>query len=426
MNKILAFPDVDVEHGHWRPVISLADKLQAIDGRTVEVTFMGTLDCQKIVSDDYKDDYKTIFNEIYPLGYTARVKEKSAGQHSKLEHLNSIANGYLDSVIADMAPELILCGYFVSLEALLFHYKYNIPIAISTSYLRHPQETPQAMAFKYLANIPSKICAKLMNDAVRTGEDEEIADTYDGSLQSIRSFISPLENVWEIIPCPAVFDFPNYSHRGGTVYIEPSIIQSSPDGDSENRIIYATAGSRVNDYYDDAKRMFEMLIEMLNLPGMGNYELKIAAGKDMCRDLQKYSSMRVSLLQWADQAAILQTASVAVIHGGLASIKECIYYGVPTVVVPLGKDQMENALRVRKHRVGVYGLVDDMAAAKFRQLVTAAETDTFIKRDLPRMQTVFQDDENKTETDGVSKILDILDGNYWYDSDDVPEDTDGE
>ncbi|MFW5960632.1 MAG: hypothetical protein ACOCSE_05890, partial [Chitinivibrionales bacterium] len=69
MGNILIWPDISYEPGHWRPVISMAKKLQA-QGHTVN--FLVTPDCNKII-DPYNQEgiftLTTIFPQLYPKGY---------------------------------------------------------------------------------------------------------------------------------------------------------------------------------------------------------------------------------------------------------------------------------------------------------------------------------------------------------------------
>jgi zeaxanthin glucosyltransferase len=65
----------------------------------------------------------------------------------------------------------------------------------------------------------------------------------------------------------------------------------------------------------------------------------------------------VYLFNPAPQLALLQRASVFVSHGGINSIKESIYAGVPMLIYPRDPrmDQNGNAARVKFHKLGLHG-----------------------------------------------------------------------
>jgi UDP:flavonoid glycosyltransferase YjiC (YdhE family) len=53
------------------------------------------------------------------------------------------------------------------------------------------------------------------------------------------------------------------------------------------------------------------------------------------------------------QLEILQRARVFVTHGGASSLREAIYFGVPTIVLPGWLDQFGNGARVVHHGLGL-------------------------------------------------------------------------
>ncbi|MFE0171795.1 macrolide family glycosyltransferase [Streptomyces sp. NPDC059002] len=55
---------------------------------------------------------------------------------------------------------------------------------------------------------------------------------------------------------------------------------------------------------------------------------------------------------WVPQRAVLARASLAVHHGGMATVMECLYHGVPSLVVPRLREQAGNALRLRELGLG--------------------------------------------------------------------------
>jgi UDP:flavonoid glycosyltransferase YjiC (YdhE family) len=77
------------------------------------------------------------------------------------------------------------------------------------------------------------------------------------------------------------------------------------------------------------------------------------------------------------QLAILARAQAAIVHGGLGTIKECIWFGVPMLVLPGDHDQPANAARVAHHGLGFArarrGLTADAIAALLRRLLDEGE-----------------------------------------------------
>lgn len=55
---------------------------------------------------------------------------------------------------------------------------------------------------------------------------------------------------------------------------------------------------------------------------------------------------------YVPQTFILPRCDLAIIHGGNNSINECLYYGVPTIVMPVFFDQFDNAQRIEDLGLG--------------------------------------------------------------------------
>ncbi len=58
---------------------------------------------------------------------------------------------------------------------------------------------------------------------------------------------------------------------------------------------------------------------------------------------------------WVPQTRVLQSADAAVVHAGIATLNECIHFGVPMLVYPFKQttDQMGNAARIAYHNLGI-------------------------------------------------------------------------
>ena len=400
MAKILFFPDVYQEEGHWLPIVTLA---QNIRNRGHEVAFMGIADCEHIIEPYfYKNEsnpiFKTIFQNTYPLGYTRSNPHKSISERWKPAHLLDIVNGGLDELINNtFTPDLIVGGYFASLETLLMHYRYGIKFIITTTYLRHPDDDPGVRALQNLFGMPEPMSRKILEDSAYKEADEI---EFDENI--FYNFVKPLEETFELIPCPREFQFDNYKFdsdidpvNGLVKFVEPCVVRHlyGPSSSEwmngidhnilyapEKRLIFATVGSQAQDYKDTARRWFEQMILMMKSPGMQDFHLLISMGPDLIREEWELPN-NVTIHSWVPQFNVLDFCVAAFIHGGLATIKECIYKNVPFVILPHGKDQMDNALRMLRTDIGhlahaevsTSGDLQDMFLRNFRQNKIAGE-----------------------------------------------------
>jgi len=150
---------------------------------------------------------------------------------------------------------------------------------------------------------------------------------------------------------------------------------------------------------------------------MENYVLALAVGSKVLQDLKREYGVdtafprlpaNVRLYDWVSQLDVMAKADVVFMHGGLATIKESIWEEVPIVIVPHGKDQVDNALRIRRSGVGLVADAVDLTAKDLRQLLTAAISSTWVRQGLSRMKAVFQAADTKPTKDSVTVISGVL------------------
>jgi UDP:flavonoid glycosyltransferase YjiC (YdhE family) len=419
MSKVIIWPDIYKEQGHWLPCISLAKSLKDAGYTTVEL--MGIPDTQAIVT-PYGFAFNSVLGSVYPAGYSLENKLEPVDQRWKPHHLLPIVRGALDGVFktASILPNLLISGYFTALETLLISYKYNLPFVLITTFLRHPEDLPSLHAKTKLLYMPKAVAQAIIDGVVgpaRAG-------------MTIDDFVQPLnaDNRPEIIPCPQDFDFTDadWVHRKTTTYVEPMILRTPVPPASPivplvipagKTLMYGTSGSQVQDYEFRARQFFRNLIAMMQTQGMDSYQLVLAVGTKLLAQLnveygvdinQSTLPANVLLFDWVSQLDIVKAADVVFIHGGLATIKESIWEQVPIVIVPHGKDQMDNALRIKRNGVGVASEVTELTPLDLRRLLTQATSSTWIRQNLQRMQGIFQTAESKSPKDSIKVIRTVV------------------
>src|SRR5258706_14217271 len=78
-------------------------------------------------------------------------------------------------------------------------------------------------------------------------------------------------------------------------------------------------------------------------------------------------------------------------HGGLGSIKECILFGVPMMVFPLGRDQPRNAARVVYHRLGLRADIRNVSTDIIQSLIDRVDRDPSFKTSAEVMGKRFRE-----------------------------------
>ena len=86
------------------------------------------------------------------------------------------------------------------------------------------------------------------------------------------------------------------------------------------------------------------------------WELVLSLGGHLSPEVLGELPPNVHVFKWVPQLKILEVTHCAIIHAGISSINECLYYKVPMVVYSiLIRDQNGNAARVAYHGLGIAG-----------------------------------------------------------------------
>jgi len=155
------------------------------------------------------------------------------------------------------------------------------------------------------------------------------------------------------------------------------------------KLVYCALGTAGNTY-PGALAFLERVVEALR--GLDGWDVVLAAG-DFCQEvaqtIARAAVPHFVVVRDAPQLALLKRTDVMLTHGGLGSIKECIYFGVPMVVFAGSSDQIGNGARVAHHQLGAVGDLRRSSAADIRALVTQVTSSAAIRAKVARMQQAF-------------------------------------
>ncbi|MGQ0592976.1 MAG: nucleotide disphospho-sugar-binding domain-containing protein [Gammaproteobacteria bacterium] len=202
----------------------------------------------------------------------------------------------------------------------------------------------------------------------------------------------------EIVLCPKEFDFPQ-AEKPGRYYAEASIDVDRDQPpfpweslDGMSPLVYCALGTLTWFPQSRYRAFYQAVIDASR--SRPNWQWVVALGDIL--PVQDFRDVpdNVILVNQAPQLQLLKRASMMITHGGTNTIKECIYYGVPMVVYPLGYDHPGNAARVVYHGLGVKGTFLKVTAEQVRDLVNSVNSDPYYRMQVRLMQAKFREVED--------------------------------
>jgi len=97
----------------------------------------------------------------------------------------------------------------------------------------------------------------------------------------------------------------------------------------------------------------------------------------------------VEVRRFLPHSALLPDASLVVTHAGMGTLMAAFAAGVPTLCLPLGRDQPDNAARVEELGAGT-SLAPDADAAEIRRAVEAALASEALRKGSRRMAAAIR------------------------------------
>lgn len=153
-----------------------------------------------------------------------------------------------------------------------------------------------------------------------------------------------------LFPPDLEIDDPGSACHGG-----PTIDVDRVDGSGDDygvmpgqSLVYASLGT-LTAKYPGAQRLLRSILAAIG--ARPRLHLLLATGRGVA--VTERVPANCTIREHVPQLDVLRRAAAVITHGGLGTLKECIYFGVPMVVAPFSFDQFGNAERVAHHRIGV-------------------------------------------------------------------------
>jgi zeaxanthin glucosyltransferase len=394
------------EEGHLNPTFRLARRLQA---RGHSVAYLGLADGGNYVRSQ-GFEFHPILEKLVPAG-TLRTQREFAesgtgtgdrGAEMRLTQEDGPTSIYrrswvdmvrgdesLDRAMALLRPDLLLLTSFFAPHALVLRYRYGMPIVLLTPMLRTYAKTRHA---DHLSDI--------LMDGVAATEFISLVQKADPTVRRMADFAARMMALRELILCPAEFELPERRHdrEPEVYYAEASVDLDRKSNwpfpweqlDPERKLLFVSLGSQ--SYRADRERV----TAFLRATGEAFADrpdwqvLLVTGGLLTAEEIGAPASTLVA--GWVTQIELLRRSRVAITHGGLGTVKECIFFGVPMVVFPLSHDQPENARRILQHGIGNRGDLADFTPESIRALVESADQPS-VHANMERMRQRFMEVE---------------------------------
>jgi zeaxanthin glucosyltransferase len=391
------------EEGHLLPTFQLAKRLTT---RGHQVSYIGLADAAELV-ERQGYPFSPIMENVFPKGSTRTLRDKIEAAEGGEAARNL---GYSDETVADLfigslvrgedvaaairtrQPDVLLISSLYPPSALVMHYRFRIPILLITPWLR-PFPKTEYVKFIEMSLAHLRGAAPDLVDLVQKTEP---------TAKRFQDIARPFLAMRELILCPAELDLPRpeWGPEHEVFHIEPSIELSRGREDSfpwerllpGRPLLYASLGSHSHEAGREKLAAFYTAVAEAagQLP---EWQLVLATGAVEPREITNLPETAIAA-RWVPQIPVLEKASVMITHGGLGTVKECIFHGVPMVAFPLDKDQPENARRIVHHGLGLSGGgIADASAVQIVPLVRLVHEDPGFARRVRRMRNRFREVE---------------------------------
>lgn len=432
------------EAGHIRPTFELA---RALAARGHRVTYLEPPDLRPLVTEQ-GFAHAPLFEEAYPAGSLARFESASRLERLRMRRasqhaiMRALQDGSVARALERAAPDLLLVDLLENAVALVGR-ALGIPtVVLSTVFPPErggsvpplssglpPGRTALGrlrveLAWQRLA-LSRAVGARAMGAMERAGLTldprpdwprfvEAIAGATGyprGRLVRHTSLPVPLlSDLPEWVLAPEVLDFPR-ARPANRLYVESVDDERVEDAggelervDESRDLVYCALGTQAFRYGRGPSLLGAMVAAVAGHP---RWQLVLVADR-RARERLGELPPNVVVLSRAPQLALLARARVAVHHGGLGSVKEALFHGVPQLVAPQGYDQPGNAARVAFHGAGAVLTPRDVEARSIRAHLEELDGSLALRERVRRLSARFREAERRRP--GLREAVRVLEG----------------
>jgi zeaxanthin glucosyltransferase len=172
------------------------------------------------------------------------------------------------------------------------------------------------------------------------------------------------------------------------------------------KIVYASLGTQTIRYGKVTPIFFAKMLGMMAHPALEHLHMVLCIGPDLDAAELPPVPANVTVVKWISQIDMLHYASLVINHGGIGTVKECIYYGVPMIAFGVRHDQPHNAALIDHHKIGVVINIEEITIDELASKVTYVLEEEEMRYNLNKMKNIFRQIEQ--DQPGVRVIERLL------------------
>ncbi|MGH8611528.1 MAG: nucleotide disphospho-sugar-binding domain-containing protein [Gammaproteobacteria bacterium] len=195
----------------------------------------------------------------------------------------------------------------------------------------------------------------------------------------------------ELVPFPTALEFPGAEEIPGRHYIEASIWleRKQPEFpwewlDEGCPLVLCALGTYLWFDAEWYQRFFRIVLDVAR--AKPEWQWVLGTGRLVDPPGLGPLPRNVIAVETVPQLALLQRARMMITHGGTNTIKECVYFGVPMVILPFGGDHPGNTARLIYHGLGVKGDLQRLSVRSLKEQVEAVDRSFYIQSQMQLMR----------------------------------------
>jgi UDP:flavonoid glycosyltransferase YjiC (YdhE family) len=356
------------ETGHLYASFKLARQLKSLGH---EITYLGVQDFEAPVRLQ-QFDFQPLFADAIPKGFLSQQVANAEAEPFEVILAAARKGRRPDELLAELArtvvalrPGVLVIDLLLSSVALLAKRLEVASVLLNTQFYDPWEDARKAADYRLLLDVP------------------------------------------ELVLCPREFDFPRAVTRANCHYVEAAIDQQRSDGDfpwqrldPDRPLIYCSLGSQSH-LINGGRRALQVVIDAI--AARQDWQLILTTGTHLNPVDFGEVAANVALVNRAPQLDVLKRASIMITHGGFNTVKECIFYGVPMIVLPLIRDHPAVAARVVHHGLGLRGNINRLSVETVNAMIDEIAGNPSFRTRCDRMRDCFRRREEAGEA--VREVL---------------------